>query len=104
MSKLSVAQTAGKACKWLEITTQVVVVVGVLLAAGSVLLGFTVDEPWTYGAVTATESWHSITAGVVGAIVILIQTAITASVLLGLDAVAEDIYEKNAAGVSDTAG
>ncbi len=100
MANANVAKTAGNACKYLEMAQYAVAVVGVLLAIGSVVLGFTIDEPWVYGPINATEDWHSIVAGIVGGVVILVQTLISYAILGGLDAVAEDIYYDNAGAVA----
>jgi len=99
-----VAKRAAAACMILETAQKVVVVVGVLLAIGSVILGFYAPLRWTYGGIWATEEWHSIVTGIVGAVVILTQTLVTYAVLAYLDAKAEETMYANDEGLSDTAG
>lgn len=101
MANAEVAKKAGTACKLLEMAAQAVLVVGVLLAIGSVVLGIFVNEPWVYGPIQATDDWHSIVAGIVGAVVTLVQTLVAYSVLVYLDAKAEQTYYANS--TSDTA-
>lgn len=102
-----VAKQAEKACVALELAQKVVAVVGILLAIGAVVGGFLVPEPWTYGPLQATEEWHSYAAGIVGGIVILVQTLVVYAVLGALDAKVEETlaaHWEEPAGSSDIAG
>jgi hypothetical protein len=101
MSKSRLASQAGSACKWLEATAMAVLAIGVLLAAGSIYLGFVVPEPWVYGPAQATEDWHSIVAGFIGAVVILVQTGIVVSVLKALDVKAEETLYANSGDTAE---
>lgn len=85
-----VARQAEKACSALETAQTVVVVVGVLLAIGAVVLGFTVPNEWTYGPIQATEDWHTWLAGIIGGIVLLTETLIVYAILGALDAKVEE--------------
>jgi len=71
-----------------------VAVVGTVLAIGAVVLGFFVDEPWTYGPVTATEDWQSILTWIIIGAIIAIQTLVVYAALAYLDAKAEALGEE----------